>query len=174
MSCGSASLNGIINKCEPSMGGVKNVWLAPYADGVATIGNSGTTISELATDNFKHYYFKKNTASMVSTLNVDTANGLNYVTTELNMVFNRMETEKRLEIAAMSVYDTMAVVEDANSVFWFLGIDNPMTATSAEGNSGVQKSDGNKYTITLTDESNYWPYEVTDETAIEALRALIA
>lgn len=171
MACGSATLNGIVNACETSMGGVKNVWLAPYEEGAATIGSDA--VSALTTDGFKHYYFKKNTASMVSTLNIDAPNGVTYVTTELQMVFNRMETTKRLEIAAMSVYDTMAVVEDANGVYWFLGFDNPLNATAAEGNSGVQKTDGNKYSITLSDESNVWPYELKDDTAIAALKALI-
>lgn len=94
---------------------------------------------------------------MTSTLNVDSANGTNYVSTELVMQFNRMETAKRIAISALALSDVCAIVEDANGNRYALGISEPVNATAGSGQTGQAKGDGNFYSITLTDEHNEFP-----------------
>ena len=162
MSC-SQTLAGIASDCSTSMGGVKRIWIADYKAGAATLsGDTGEIGSFSGDTSWKSYYVRKNTSSFTSTLNVDPANGVNYVSTELSLTFTKMETAKRIEMSALVVADVMVVVEDANGNQWFLGYNEPVTATAGTGETGTAKTDGNKYTLTLTDESETFPYKLAD------------
>jgi hypothetical protein len=155
--------------CTPNIGGIKNVWLANYVEGGATITEGEDKLIEGSVSGFAEgvtwtkYPMRKNTASMTSTLNNST-DGASYVTTELAMVFSKMEAQKRIAIQALAIGEVMAVVEDSNGVMWFLGADAPLTATAGAGESGTAKADANRYTLTLTDESLAFPYTL-DESA---------
>lgn len=167
MAC-TATLNGFGNACDTSKGGVKAIWIAPYKEGIATIvdpsksgevGRVSITQEDIA--KFKVFYIKQNTTSFTSTLTADPANGVNYVSTVLSVVFTKMNTQKRIEMAALAVNDVNIIVQDANNSYWFLGLDEAVTATNATGETGTAKTDGNKYTIEFTDESESFPYELT-------------
>lgn len=161
MAC-SQTLNGIAVDCLPSMGGIKMVYIANYSDVASTTvsGDVISTISMAGSAKFKEYYFRRNTASMTSTLNVDAANG-STVSTDLVLSFLRQETTKRVEIAALSIGELVVVVEDMNGKFWYLGKDMPVMASAGGAESGTAYTDGNRYTITLQDNSFSYPYEVT-------------
>mgnify|MGYP006370788465 FL=1 len=173
MSC-SQVLNGIAADCQTNVGGVREVYIANYGD-VTTIevddsSNMIKTITMADTAKFKKYAFKKNTSSMTSTLNVDPANGVNFVQTDLSLVFAKQETVKRMEIAKLSLGELRIIVLDANGKYWFLGQEEFVSATAGTAETGVNRTDGNKYTITLTDYSSSYPYEV-DPTIVDALVA---
>lgn len=157
MAC-NQTLAGLVNDCSSSMGGIKHVWLADYVDNAAGVDSATTEVTGFTSAATWHkYYFRKNTASMTSTLNIDDANGVNYVSTELALVFSKMDTTKRIEMAALATADVMAVVEDANGVRYFLGEENPVACTAGGGETGTAKGDGNRYTLTLTDENKSYP-----------------
>ena len=173
MSC-SQVLNGIAADCQTNVGGVREVYIANYGD-VTTIevddsSNMIKTITMADTEKFKKYAFKKNTSSMTSTLNVDPANGINFVQTDLSLVFAKQETVKRMEIAKLSLGELRIIVLDANGKYWFLGQEEFVSATAGTAETGVNRTDGNKYTITLTDYSSSYPYEV-DPTIVAGLIA---
>ena len=109
------------------------------------------------------YNFKKNTGSFTSTLNVDPANGINFISTELTLQFNKMNTVKRVEMAALAVNEMYIIVQDCNNTYWYLGTDEPCVATSGTSQTGTSKQDGNYYQIVITDESKTWPMEVLTE-----------
>ena len=163
MSC-SQLLNGIAADCQTNVGGVREVYIANYSD-VTTIevdetSNMIKTITMSDTAKFKKYAFKKNTSSMTSTLNVDPANGINFVQTDLSLVFAKQETVKRMEIAKLSLGELRVIVLDANGKYWFLGQEEFVSATSGSAETGTNRTDGNKYQIVLTDYSSSYPYEV--------------
>jgi len=156
MAC-SVTLNGLSNpSCFSSKGGIVKVWIGVHGGFQPTV--SGDVITSGTVTGFKPYEFRKNTGSMTSTLNVDAANGVNYVSTELALVFSKMEVVKRVEMAALAVGDLEMVVKDSNGVYYFLGYDQPVNATAGTGETGVASTDGNRYTINFTDESDTWPY----------------
>ena len=173
MSC-SQVLNGIAADCQTNVGGVREVYIANYSDAttieVDESSNMIKTITTADTAKFKKYSFKKNTSSMTSTLNVDPANGINFVQTDLALVFAKQETVKRMEIAKLSLGELRVIVKDANGKYWFLGMEEFVSATAGTAETGVNRTDGNKYTITLTDYSSSYPYEV-DPTIVDALVA---
>ena len=174
MAC-SQVLNGIAADCQTNVGGVREVYIANYSDVTAIevddSSNMIKTITKADTAKFKKYAFKKNTSSMTSTLNVDPANGVNFVQTDLSLVFAKQETVKRMEIAKLSLGELRIIVLDANGKYWFLGQEEFVSATAGTAETGVNRTDGNKYTITLTDYSSSYPYEVTPTIVADLIAA---
>ena len=174
MAC-SQLLNGIAADCQTNVGGVREVYIANYSDVTAIevddSSNMIKTITMADTAKFKKYAFKKNTSSMTSTLNVDPANGVNFVQTDLSLVFAKQETVKRMEIAKLSLGELRVIVLDANGKYWFLGQEEFVSATAGTAETGVNRTDGNKYTITLTDYSSSYPYEVTPTIVADLIAA---
>ena len=174
MSC-SQVLNGIAADCQTNVGGVREVYIANYGDVSAVTldetSNMIKTITMTDSAKFKKYSFKKNTSSMTSTLNVDPANGINFVQTDLSLVFAKQETVKRMEIAKLSLGELRVIVLDANGKYWFLGKEEFVSATAGTAETGTNRTDGNKYTITLTDYSASYPYEVDPTIVAELIAA---
>ena len=157
--------------CDGNTGGIKNVWVALKCDVAATKGqddanNYVATVTAANSQDkpkpFYEYAFRKNTSSFTSTLNADQDNMTSYWTTELTMQFKKTEAAKRMSLMALVQNDCVAVVEDNNGVYWFLGFDEPLVATAGTHNSGTQRSDANMYEITLSDESNEAPLTVKE------------
>ena len=174
MSC-SQVLNGIAADCQTNVGGVREVYIANYSDVTAIevddSSNMIKTITMADTAKFKKYAFKKNTSSMTSTLNVDPANGVNFVQTDLSLVFAKQETVKRMEIAKLSLGELRVIVLDANGKYWFLGQEEFVSATAGTAETGTNRTDGNRYSITLTDYSSSYPYEVTPTIVADLIAA---
>lgn len=180
------TLKGITLDCSHSLGGIKTVYIANYNDvtdikynastgsttgstsGATYTGDTITGITMASGTTFKPYQFRKQTGSLTSTLTVDETAGVNYVSTELSLVFTKMETKKRLELSALSVGQLAVIVEDSNGTFWYLGKDDYVSVSAGGGQTGTAKGDGNNYTLTLRDESDTYPYEITKE-AVESV-----
>ena len=164
MSCTSYTLKGITNDCSTSKGGIREVYIADWQKDLFVLGETSDTVASLKPDaKFYKFFVKKNTSSFTSTATIDLANGVNYVSTELSLVFTKMETSKRLEMSALLLNDVAVLVVDANNKVWCLGKDNPVNATAGTGETGTAATDGNKYSITLTDESDTFPFEFSGE-----------
>lgn len=169
MAC-NQTLSGLVKDCSPSMGGITEVLLANREDVSAVTAVSGkiSEITMASSAKFKRYTFARNTGSMTSTYTIDQASGVKYVTTDLLLQFNRMETAKRVEISVLAVNDLVAIVKDANGIYWYLGYDEPVNASAGDGQTGTARGDANRYTITLQDNSKEMPMEV-DSTIVPAL-----
>lgn len=163
------TLKGISLGCETSKGGIKRAFVAQYGDvasvsveeGIIT-GITMTTASAGTAPKFKEYNFRKGTSSMTSTYNADETTGSRFVSTELSLVFTKMEAAKRLEISALSIGGLAVIVEDNNGKLWYLGYDNYVSASAGSGNTGTAATDSNNYSITLSDESNDYPFPLKD------------
>lgn len=162
MSC-PQTLKGLAKDCAASMGGIVRVLLANFDDVTAKTVTDGviSAMTMASGKTFHEYAFRPNTSSMTSNWQVNAENGVAYVQTDLQMVFNRMETTKRVEIAALALADTVAIVEDANGKYWFLGNDNPLHLSAGDGQTGTARSDRNGYSVTLQDDSLGLPMEVS-------------
>ncbi len=169
MGC-SATLNGLPKDCEASMGGIAEVWITNH-DAVSNVTVDENIISAISladSAKFKRYFFRRGTGSMTSTYSLDPASGANFVTTDLALQFNKMETAKRIEMSALAVSELAIIVKDNNGKYWYLGYNNPVTASAGDGATGQAFTDANKYGITLQDVSLQLPYEVSAE-ALDAI-----
>ena len=169
MACNAYTIAGLVNDCARSKGGIRNVYIANYEDVTSvTLGTEGnkekiTAITMKDSAKFKKYYFRPNTSSHSDALTRDDANGVNYVTSTLSLVFTRQDTLKRIEMTALCVNDLAVIVEDANGYVTYLTKDAPAVATEASGDSGVAAGDGNKFSISISADNETFPYEVTAE-----------
>lgn len=161
------TIAGITLDCESSLGGIKQVWITQYDNVKSVIVDDETNqISAITLESdakWYNYQFRKGTGSLTSTLNVDETAGTNYVSNELALVFTKMETKKRIEIAALSIGQLVVVVEDSNGKYWFLGKDDYVSASAGTGVTGTAKGDQNAYTLTLATDSESYPYELSAE-----------
>lgn len=175
MAC-SQTLSGITKDCAANMGGIVEVYLANKADvaSVTVTSNKVTAITMETSAKFKKYQFRPGVSSMSSNYQVNQENGIAYVQTDLLMVFNRMETTKRVEVVAMAQGELVALVRDANGLLWFLGSDSPLLLSAGDGLSGTARTDRNGYSVTLQDNSKELPYEVLEGTGGIDLSALVA
>lgn len=167
MSC-SITLKGIGVDCSSSMGGIKKAYIAEYPTSGTpyTISEDGVVTAINANLEWLSFNFKKNTGSLTSTLNVDAANGINYVSTEVVLQFTKMETSKRVAIAALALSDVCMIVEDSNGVKHALGASEPVNVTSGTAQTGTAKGDGNFYQITMTDEHTSFLPILSDDVTI--------
>ena len=152
------------------MGGIQEVLIANAADvtGVTITENQISAIAMASSAKFKRYSFAKNTGSLTSTYTIDPASGVKYVISDLLLQFNRMQTQARVEITALALGELVCIVKDANGKYWYLGKDEPVNASAGDGQTGTARSDANRYTITLQDDSKEMPYEV-DPSIVDAL-----
>ena len=176
MECNSITLKGIIRDCNPNMGGIQKVWMILKSD----ITNDPTPekgmdkITELTVaegeGKVNAFNFRKGAASMTSNLQKDDTNGSYFWLTDLVMNFQRMETSKRAAIMALTLAEACAIVQDANGIYWFLGLNEYLGATAGTAETGTAKTDANKYSITLQDSSLELPYEI-EKSVAEAIVA---
>jgi hypothetical protein len=169
MSC-TQTLSGLAKDCSANMGGISEALIALFDDvtGVTITDGEISAIAMASGKKFKKYHFGKNTGGLTSNYTIDPANGNKYVTSDLLLQFNRMQTAARVEISALALADLVVIVKDANGKYWYLGMDEAVNAAAGDGQTGSAKSDANRYTITLRDESKEMPYEV-DPTIVSAL-----
>lgn len=171
MAC-NQTLNALLKDCSPSQGGITEVLFANKEDvkDVTVSEDMVTAVTMEEGKKFVKFHFAKNTGSMSSNYTIDPTNGTRFVATDLLLVFNRMDTTKRVAITALAQNDLVAIVKDANGKYWYLGKDEAVTATTGDGLTGTARTDRNGYSITLQDNSPEMPYEV-DPTIIAALVA---
>ena len=161
MAC-AQTLSGLVHDCAANMGGIKAVYLANKADvdAITVASDKITGITMAASAKFHKYEFARRTGSLSSNWQVNAENGTKFVQTDLLLVFNRMETTKRVEIAAMAAGELVAIVEDNNGVFHYLGAESPLEISAGDGLTGTAMADRNGYSITLQDQSLGLPMEV--------------
>ena len=164
------TLSGLGLSCETSLGGIKEVYIANYGDvqdvTVDEVSGKITTITMAESKKFKPYAFRKQTSSMTSTLTVDETTGVNYVSTEVSLVFTKLDTAKRIEMTALSQGQLAVIVKDGNNKYWYLSYNDYVSAVNGGAETGTAKGDRNAYTLTLRDESDTYPFEV-DSVTIE-------
>lgn len=181
------TITGIQTACGTNMAGISDVWLGNFGDATLTytyqLDGGGQQIldpdgnpikatiatASVATSDkrFKHFGFRKQTSSMTSNLQVND-NGTNFWQTDLQMIFAKMDTVKRLSIMSIMQGQTAAIVKDNNGKYWFLGDSNYLTMTEGVGETGTSYSDNNAYTVTIQDTDTILPLPIA-ESAVNSI-----
>ena len=146
------------------MGGIKRLLLALFAAVTATVDDATGKITAITiaqgAEKFKEFALPKGVGSLTSSLQTSAENGTNFVQNVLTLAFNRMDTAKRMAVSAMAVAECVAIVEDNNGKYWYVGLDEPLTANGGDSGSGAAKTDRNGYGINLQSEELSYPYEI--------------
>ena len=190
MACNSLTLNGINSSCDSSMGGIIEVYGIPaeaisgvtlsaatFADavagtGVTAVGYASGGTKEYSVSDWALFKFRKNTASLTKTFTKDDANGVQFVQSDLTLMFTRMDAAKRAELVALAKGEAKFIVKDANGHYWFLGLDEGVVVEELTGQTGQQRTDGNYYQVVLRDTAKELPYEV-DKAFAETIAAAV-
>lgn len=171
MAC-SSTLTGIALDCA-NVGGITEVYICKTTDiQTITVTSNVITAITLASmgEDFKTYRFRKGTSNYSAEASKDEAAGTSFVTANVNMKFSKMDVAKRNEMQALLTDNLYVIVKDNNGIYWFIGYNSYVSASSAAGNTGVNRGDANEYSITLTSELNEFPLTV-DPTIIASLVA---
>lgn len=152
------------------MGGIMEVYLANREDITEITIDEDMITAITPSSKFKKYQLPRETGSLASTWTIDPKTGTRYVSTDLVLIFNRMDTQKRVEISALAQNELVAIVKDNNGSCWYLGYDEPLYASAGDGLTGAERANRNGYSITLHDNSKDMPYEV-DADIVDALVA---
>lgn len=170
MAC-NISLEGISRDCNKSRGGILRVWLANRNSVTAVVDTDAAiraldTLTANPADAFKLYEPEPFTSSLVTNPNPSPeTNGLD-VQSVLTMVFARITDQKQREFQELTKDAVVALVEDANHTFIYLGFDEPLYLTDgSQIETGTGRTDLNGYTIELTDYSVGVPYIVPEDVA---------
>lgn len=175
--CITYALNGITRStgCNAGVGGISTLYLInadevdivlpEITEGEAATGDlKVTSITPKGEAKWYEYNFNPNTGSMTSTFETDETRSYNVFTTEVALQFMGQDSSKRMQIMAMCMNQTVAVVRDANNKYWLLGGNGKVVqASAATAVTGVGAKEFNGYTVTLSIEDKQLPYEI-DET----------
>lgn len=163
MAC-NQTLAGITRDCAANAGGVKRVLIAIFDDVTAkTLDTSGAKINAITMASgkkFKEFYVRRAVSNAVSTPQYNDAGDYVGEQTILALAFQRQDTTKRTQVAALSVSDLAVIYEDNNGTFWYLGYDNPVRRSGGTAESGTALTDTNRYGVELQDDAFQLPYEV--------------
>jgi len=163
MKCGNYTLAAIAKQCKDNAGGIKAIYIADVDSISGVTASTGETITSIAmsgTAKFQKWEFAAQTGTFTSTATISEENGTLYFQNDCSLVFAQMEKVKRLQIMAATVSNTVVIVKDSNDRLFYMGYDNPVSASAAGGEAGTAMGDRNGYTITLTDFSKGLPMEV--------------
>ena len=161
MAC-TQTISGIDTSCASQYGGIKAVYICNRSE-VASFTVTQDKVSAITLTSgswLKTFNFRKQTGSLTSTFTIDDTTGTKYCSSSLTLQFSKMETTKRVSIQALIMGETCVIVEDNNGSKWLLGYDNPVTATESTAVTGTNFGDLNGFTLTLSDTSSEYPYEL--------------
>ena len=173
----SQILNGIGVSCNSYIGGVSAVYIANRNDVTdVTMDDTITAITMANSAKFSTYLHRKNASvSMSFEKGGDDAAGTLVFTTNINLVFASMDTDKRKEVEALCAGQLVVIVKDKNGKYWMPVVppeDVYMAASAGNGTTGATSSEANGYTLTLTGEAKHTPIEVEASAMTSIINAL--
>lgn len=157
------TLSGLLyDECGGNIAGIARVYIGQRADinDASVVAETSTmTITGFAmADGAKvyQYDFAEETGSLTSTLT--RANGNKYWTNDINLVFNKLEARKHVEIEALAAGRLFVIVEDNNGLFHFVGLSRYATVNAGTAETGTAIDDANQYTTTISAREKTLPY----------------
>ena len=115
--------------------------------------------------------FKKNTGEMTSEMTRND-NGSFYFTNGANLVFAKQDQGKRLALQATAAGECSMIILDSNGIYWLIGAENAVTASTLSATTGVAVGDANQYTITLSADEAYMPIPLDEDAASTIISTL--
>jgi hypothetical protein len=154
------TLSGALAKsCDTSAGGVNKIYVTDFANitgytvGAATSPQVGDWIDAITTSvDFFEIATNKNVCNFQETVNIDLTNGSTFFNQVVTLELSRRETTKRTFIDKLIAgqKQLLIIVLDSNGNYWLIGKEEGAYVTAIDGQTGIQKSERNGYTVTFT------------------------
>lgn len=157
MAC--AVSNGRALPCKSGVGGLKNIYFAPYSDTTAALTDSSGTITLTDTETFYKYEIKGN-SSLETAINSSRENGTTFYETTLNLTFTFLDVATQEQIKLLAHGRPQIVVEDYNGNGFLVGKDHGAEVTGGTVVTGAAMGDLSGFTLTLTAQETAPPFFV--------------
>lgn len=192
MACAS-TLIGFNTSCGSNLSSIKKIWVGEFEGATFTFnyqedeggqqvldqdGNpiiesvqSVTLNPQRINDNWVEFGFRKNSSEMTSEMTRND-NGSYYFTNSANLVFAKQDKDKRLAIQATASGECTVIILDSNGIYWLIGADNPVTASTVSATTGVAVGDANQYSLTISADEGYMPIPLDKDQAQTIINTL--
>lgn len=154
--------------CNDTIGGVKALYFADWADVTAGVDYDNATgqVEVLPTMTIYKYVPHRNTGNWVeeTTANLDT--GSVFWTSTISASLKELSQTKQVELQNMAYGRWVVFVEDANQNIWMVGAQEGVLVSGGNGSTGAAKGDLNGYTLTLSAEDRYRAPRLESYTAV--------
>jgi hypothetical protein len=147
-----ALTQGYTLDCKDSIGGIQNVYFAPWEDlGTVTIVSGVVTVLTMdATKRFYKYDLVKESSNFAEAINTNVQNGTVYYAQTLEIILNKLQVNTRNEIVLLAKNRLAVIVTDNQGENWFLGVTNGLDLTGGGSATGTAFGDRSGYTLTFT------------------------
>lgn len=152
MSCLTTA--GFLIGCKEAIGGIKAIYLAPYATfaNTATIDATSNLVTALATGSVYEFELPKHTGSFTEEAAISIENGTVFYTQTVVASFHGMSAARSLQLQNIAKGRNVLFVQDNNDNIWMCGYKDGVEVTAFTTQSGTAKGDMSGYNITLTGE----------------------
>ena len=151
MSCDISA--GRIEPCKDVVGGIKNIYFMNYAavTGITYLSTAGNEdVIEAVTGSPSAYKYElKAGNNFEQSVTSSRENGTTFVEQTLTAVLKKQDIATHKQIKLLSYGRPRVIVEDYNSNFWLMGVDNGAEVTTAAISTGTAMGDLSGYTLTL-------------------------
>ena len=154
MAC-SLTVTGRSLPCRDALGGVKNVWIREWTDGIwGAVGAStdGEIDDSTAAVTLHDFVSPKNTSSFTQTINASVENGTVFYTQVLSLVCNKPVSADVTEIQNLAKGRLAVVVQDNNDNYFVVGHTRGAELTGGSLTTGTAVGDLNGFTLEFTGE----------------------
>ena len=190
MAC-TSYLQGFSTSCGSNLASIKKIYVGAFesatftynyqkddaqqfvldADGNKIIESVATAALNAGADAWVEFGFRKNTGELTTEMTRND-NGSYYFTNGANLVFAKMDKIKRLALQATAAGECSMIVLDSNGIYWLIGSDVAVTATTLSATTGVAVGDANQYSLTLSADEAYQPIPLDASAADTIIAAL--
>ena len=158
MAC--AVSNGRSLPCKSAVGGIKNIFFAPYSTVTAALSPAADGVITLTdTEDFYKYEVKGN-SSLETAINSSRENGTTFYEATLNCTFTFLDVATQEQIKLLANGRPQIVVEDYNGNGFLIGKDHGAEVTGGTVVTGAAMGDLSGFTLTLTAQETAPPFFV--------------
>jgi hypothetical protein len=155
MACSIAK--GRVLPCKSSVGGLKNIYFANYADAVAALSPVAGVITIGTAATFYKYEIKGN-SSLETAINSSRETGTTFYESTLSITFTYLDVATQEEIKLLAAGRPQVVIEDYNGNFFLVGKDHGAEVTGGSIATGAAMGDLSGFTLTLTAQETAPPF----------------
>lgn len=150
MAC--ALTQGYTLDCRDNAGGVKNAWIANYANVSGVTASAGiiSAISKANNGRFYKYEQHRDTSEAFEEITGSTENGTIFYAQSVVLSLRKMQASIRNEIKLLASSLVVMVVQDRNDKYWYYGETNGLELNTGRIATGRVLGDKNGYDLTFT------------------------
>jgi hypothetical protein len=161
MAC--ALTQGYTLDCKDSLGGLKSV-LFIESENVSVATEAAGVVTDISLAVGKYFYkyeLVKETSMFMETVTASIQNGTIFYAQELTIVLNKLQANTRNEILLLAKNNLVAIVEDKNGKYWYLGQNGGLDITGGTAGSGTAAGDRSGYELTFSGQEKELAPEVS-------------